>query len=725
MGLALGSVKAAIASAVLPGMVGEALGDIRLLPHQREAAALLRERLERHRGAVLADPVGTGKTYTALACASHYAHVRIVAPAALRATWQRALAAVRRECPVISMEALSRARSKEGGEAGGLIIVDEAHHFRNPATHRYAALADLAWGRHLLLLTATPIHNAVRDVDALLALFTDPRTVPRAGLDEFVVRRRAPAPDGALPRLSSPRWLVNPADPGLLEGILALPAPVPLDDGGVARALGTLSLVRLWASSHAALAAALRRRRTAATAMRALVDSGEVATTRAVRACLGGEGLVQLPLGLLGSGAVAPRAWLATLERWSEALDELAMKVDRTVNTDDDRVARVLVCLARHDQVPAVLFTQSIDTARATYRHLAPRLACAGLWGGTTRVASGRANREEVLRLLRPGTPIDPRMPLQALVATDVVAEGVDLHAAGVLVHLDLPWTSARLAQRAGRLCRHGSPHDVVEQYGFPMPPCGEAHVRILHRLCHKAQLSRSALGIDPFPISFPDRRTRAAAGQTLEGIERLRHLVRSWSTKPTACRSGIEVAAVVVPEAAAAFVAVLDGMTGGSIVARHEGSMRTDPETIAWVLELAARGEEIEPPAEVTAVALLRIHRWMNDRHAREALHLTPGDEQHRVMRVIASLVAGAGRLQRARLLAMADEARRLVMNSGSAAGRQRLTAWLDRRIADPLESLRHLVRELEPGARREVSGSSAFIRAILLLTPGANADC
>jgi len=45
------------------------LGDITLLPHQRDAVARIQTAIRLHHGALLADDVGLGKTYTALAMA--------------------------------------------------------------------------------------------------------------------------------------------------------------------------------------------------------------------------------------------------------------------------------------------------------------------------------------------------------------------------------------------------------------------------------------------------------------------------------------------------------------------------------------------------------------------------------------------------------------------------------------------------------------------------------
>ena len=70
------------------------IGQITLRPHQRESAARLAALIAAHGGALLAEPVGLGKTYTALAAAAHIGGDLVVAaPAALRGMWTESLAA--------------------------------------------------------------------------------------------------------------------------------------------------------------------------------------------------------------------------------------------------------------------------------------------------------------------------------------------------------------------------------------------------------------------------------------------------------------------------------------------------------------------------------------------------------------------------------------------------------------------------------------------------------
>src|SRR5205085_8199605 len=59
------------------------------------------------------------------------------------------------------------------------IIIDEAHHFRNPGLagegrkrpSRYRVLQELAAGKELFLLTATPVNNSLLDLMHMIELF--------------------------------------------------------------------------------------------------------------------------------------------------------------------------------------------------------------------------------------------------------------------------------------------------------------------------------------------------------------------------------------------------------------------------------------------------------------------------------------------------------------------------------------------------------------------------
>lgn len=93
---------------------------------------------------------------------------------------------VRPRVSVVGTEALGRRGFRaEAFRDAQLIVVDEAHHFRNPATRRYRTLARLARGREIALLTATPINNSVRDLASLIEFFAAPGAFMHLGITDF------------------------------------------------------------------------------------------------------------------------------------------------------------------------------------------------------------------------------------------------------------------------------------------------------------------------------------------------------------------------------------------------------------------------------------------------------------------------------------------------------------------------------------------------------------
>ena len=144
-------------------------------------------------GAIVADEVGLGKTFIAGEILKRYIDRRqralLICPAALRdSTWKTFLNEYQLFVECLSFEQLAndkQLRDKQRPSASArhlqrpigeyqLVIVDEAHNYRNPNTPtRAAALRTLLFGhrRDLLLLTATPVNNSLWDLYHLLRFF--------------------------------------------------------------------------------------------------------------------------------------------------------------------------------------------------------------------------------------------------------------------------------------------------------------------------------------------------------------------------------------------------------------------------------------------------------------------------------------------------------------------------------------------------------------------------
>ena len=83
--------RAALARLILESDPADRLlGTIELQPHQASAVSRLRKAIREFGGALLCDPVGTGKTYIALALTRRDEWTLVVAPAVLKEMWERA-----------------------------------------------------------------------------------------------------------------------------------------------------------------------------------------------------------------------------------------------------------------------------------------------------------------------------------------------------------------------------------------------------------------------------------------------------------------------------------------------------------------------------------------------------------------------------------------------------------------------------------------------------------
>lgn len=524
--------------------------EIILYPHQRDAVLALHQLLRTYGCALLADEPGLGKTYSALFVGKHFAHTLVVAPASLRDMWRQAARRARLTIDVTSYETLSRTTHRLKPRYP-LIIFDEAHYLRTPETRRYQRAAELSFGSALLFLSATPIHNRRHDLLSLFALALGSTCGELADhqLARLVVRRRAQQVEQhlQLPALRTLRWEALPPDAQLLDEIVALPPPLPPRDGGRADALVRLSLVRAWCSSDAALLDAIRRRLANAAALEHALSNGTYPSRAELHSWLGDGDAIQLGFAALlapTSGGQSGEL-LASIAQHTGALRRLRASVTSTHARDDIRFARLRAILTEHAGLPALVFTHARATAAAAFRALAPFTRCALLTGDVGRVASGTASRREILdrfaatpsaislgagRSPRPSPHIAAQrrhddlwhnstapascaldspvpceslgsfaerdaMHIDVLIATDVVSEGVNLPRAGIVVHLDLPWTPARIEQRVGRARRLGSVRDEVLQLAIA-PPVDAAELQsVVRHLSEKGAIAQHLVG--------------------------------------------------------------------------------------------------------------------------------------------------------------------------------------------------------------------------------------
>ena len=156
----------------------------------------------------------------------------------------------------------------------------------------------------------------------------------------------------------------------------------------------------------------------------------------------------------------ASRALLA-LTRADEGVDSSRAQAIRDIRT-------------RHPGEKVIAFSQFADTVHALFSELRSHRGVAALTARGGRIASGRLSRQETLTRFAPratGAPAASEAErIDLLLTTDLASEGLNLHDASVVVHLDLPWTPARLEQRVARSRRLGALHTRTHSYALAPP---------------------------------------------------------------------------------------------------------------------------------------------------------------------------------------------------------------------------------------------------------------
>jgi superfamily II DNA/RNA helicase len=166
--------------------------------YQKEGYQALMKIAGGYRGAFLCDGVGLGKTFIGLMLIDRLINhdrkkVALIVPKAARIpVWENEL---RKRLPDVygdfsNLVVFNHSDLNRGGNyperlekvrlMADVVIIDEAHHFRNPGVKgegerspsRYWKLFDICEGKDVFFLTATPINNSLLDLQHMMELFS-------------------------------------------------------------------------------------------------------------------------------------------------------------------------------------------------------------------------------------------------------------------------------------------------------------------------------------------------------------------------------------------------------------------------------------------------------------------------------------------------------------------------------------------------------------------------
>jgi len=572
--------------------------------------------LEKHGGFFLADVVGLGKTMIATLIAKkfffyngfpeHRSHTLIVVPPAVADNWRETSKDQFRldNCDIITNGSLHKVKRPEKYD---LIIVDEAHKFRNDTAEAFDELQRICKSptqhilpdgsrasKRVILVSATPLNNRPDDIRNLISLFQDLKdsTLSIANLQHFFARcqkayqqaHRETDPEVArqkvkgiyelirtkiisevtvrrtrndlmehddykqdlanqgiiFPKIEPPRKILYPLSPeleDLYDRTMLLLSRI--DGSGLTynryRAIGFLKpekkrkyqnadrisiqlavimrtlLVKRLDSSFHAFKESLRRFRDATGVMRDMFARGTIyiAPNLNVTEFLMEDREEELIAKIAERQPTDPTIEICSpsdfedgfkegVESDWQRLDELYaewknVEADPKLDEFLHYLKAELFDPKINRQSKLIVFSESKETTV----YLLGKLAQAGYKRVLTVSSENRSERMPLVRANFDANFKEQANDYDILIATEVLAEGVNLHRANVIVNYDTPWNSTRLMQRVGRLNRIGSVAPFIYIYNFYPTAKVDDDIELKKKAIMKLQAFHTALGED------------------------------------------------------------------------------------------------------------------------------------------------------------------------------------------------------------------------------------
>lgn len=177
---------------------------------------------------------------------------------------------------------------------------------------------------------------------------------------------------------------------------------------------------------------------------------------------------------------------------------EILYKEWETISDEDDSKFAKFNELLKHDlfktdrnpEQKLVVFSESVDTVKYLERRINRKDV----------LVISADNRSKLFKTIRENFDANYKTKLNTyniILTTDVLAEGVNLHRANVIVNYDTPWNSTRLMQRIGRVNRIGSSSKHIYNYVFYPSREGNREINLNQIALSKIQTFHSTFGED------------------------------------------------------------------------------------------------------------------------------------------------------------------------------------------------------------------------------------
>ncbi len=566
---------------------------IKLFDFQEKAVSNAIKKLEDYGGVIIADVVGMGKTFMGSAILKHLkendrSKPLIICPPHLMSMWKDYL-------KKFGVYGEVESRYKIGMEGNILqkythcdvILIDESHNFRNSNTNAYKALLAFMEEKtddsKIIMLSATPISNSIKDLKNQLKLFPSERLekIPPLGtisLDEYfkgledesgitndgvekirellkyiLIRRTRTQIIKKYAKPDGDRWYLEHVDGKKYIPKRKLKNPEEYDADKVynnayeliENAIRDLTMARYAPGKYLkeefvnekkyqdllqttkplvgiVRTSLLKRMESSIKAFETSVENyrkGYMLFTQQLK-----KGIV--PIGKEFHDQIYKKLEYDDyddyeinltkieskyeiekfdVELWKKELDDDLIKFSTILGLlgreafeiRDDKLHKLRDLIKTHNE-KILIFSESAVTVKYIYEYLHKEFPEKKIEHIDSKQETRKKN--EFVNRFDPKNNqggISKDQELDILISTDVLSEGVNLHAGKIVINYDFHWNPVKLIQRVGRVDRIGSEHEFIDIFNFLPTSKIDASLSLKDRVATKIQTIRKIIGHD------------------------------------------------------------------------------------------------------------------------------------------------------------------------------------------------------------------------------------
>jgi len=183
---------------------------------------------------------------------------------------------------------------------------------------------------------------------------------------------------------------------------------------------------------------------------------------------------------------------------------DISIFLEGVSESSDKKFDELLKILDKHKKEKVLIFSEYADTVEYLHKRLEDKIR------NLSFVTSKTKDAMSIIRKFAPESNgyilKNSESPIDVVVSTDVFSSGLNLQDCGIVVNYDLHWNPVLLIQRAGRIDRIGTEHDIINIYNFLPHKKVEEKISLKERISIRIQEIHNHIGEDDKILDTSER---------------------------------------------------------------------------------------------------------------------------------------------------------------------------------------------------------------------------